>query len=83
MGSVWSDETKELATDIRQVREQVVCLQRVPRKIRYPLDLSVFQRARKPEAVPKSERLRQGIHLDDARVRESEWKSGDDGHGCV
>jgi hypothetical protein len=49
---VWSDETKDLLTDNRQVREQVHCLQRVLRKIRYLQDLASCQRAKTTEAVP-------------------------------
>jgi hypothetical protein len=51
-------KTKGLLTDIRQVRQQVLCLQRELRKIRCSKDLADFQRARMPEAVPKSERPR-------------------------
>ena len=39
-GYVWSVETKELATDICRVCEQVVCLQREFRKVCYSKDLA-------------------------------------------
>src|ERR1041385_8673541 len=45
-------KTIELLTDIREVREQVLCLQCELRKIRCLKDLSNFQRARTPKAVP-------------------------------
>ncbi len=45
-------KTKELLTDNRSVREQVLCLQRIPRKVRSLLDLADFQRAKTTEGVP-------------------------------
>ena len=71
MGSERTDETKDLATDNRGIREQLVCWQHILRKNRYLLDLADFQRSETPQAVPKAERLRRGICLDDVNIRDS------------
>ena len=54
-GGVWvggSDDLKDLATDNRQVRQQVLCLQRIFCKIRSLKDLASCQRAKTTEAAP-------------------------------
>jgi hypothetical protein len=69
-------KTKELLTDNRQVREQVVCLQCELRKIRCLKDLADFQRAKTTEAVP----MWGGFFADDVTIHEPKWKSGDAEH---